>query len=122
MTSITSGSASAPYRVWIRVKPPTNTVTPNAHQTQGAHHDAVSPSTQLMVGNHVIEYEFIPDAAKPGTGGKCLLLVDGKQVAQGQIPKTVPFAFPADEGADVGLTPKPLYAYEQGNNNFTEPS
>jgi arylsulfatase len=29
--------------------------------------------------------------------------VDGKKVAEGQIPKTQPFAFSADEGADVGI-------------------
>ena len=29
--------------------------------------------------------------------------MDGKKVAEGQIPKTQPFAFSADEGADVGI-------------------
>ena len=57
----------------------------------------------LAPGKHTISYEFIPDAAKPGTGGKSILSVDGKKVAEGQIPKTQPFAFSADEGADVGL-------------------
>jgi hypothetical protein len=70
-----------------------------------------------MVGKHVIEYEFIPDTAKPGTGDKCLLLVDEKQVAQGQILKTAPFAFSADGGADVGLDAETALSddYEQGN-------
>jgi hypothetical protein len=57
----------------------------------------------LSPGKHTISYEFIPDAAKPGTGGKSILSVDGKKVAEGQIPKTQPFAFSADEGADVGI-------------------
>jgi arylsulfatase len=57
----------------------------------------------LAPGKHTIRYEFIPDAAKPGTGGKSILSVDGKKVAEGQIPKTQPFAFSADEGADVGI-------------------
>ena len=57
----------------------------------------------LAPGPHTISYEFIPDAAKPGTGGKSILSVDGKKVAEAQIPKTQPYAFSADEGADVGI-------------------
>jgi hypothetical protein len=57
----------------------------------------------LAAGKHTIHYEFIPDEAKPGTGGKSILSVDGKKVAEGHIPKTQPFAFSADEGADVGI-------------------
>ena len=57
----------------------------------------------LAPGRHTIAYEFIPDTAKPGTGGKSILSVDGKVVAEGKIPKTVPFIFSADEGTDVGL-------------------
>lgn len=57
----------------------------------------------LAPGKHVIGYEFIPDEAKPGTGGKSILSVDGKKVAEARIPKTQPFSFSADEGADVGL-------------------
>jgi arylsulfatase A-like enzyme len=63
----------------------------------------VASDTALASGKHTISYEFIPDAAKPGTGGKSILSVDGQKVAEGQIPKTQPFMFSADEGADVGL-------------------
>jgi arylsulfatase len=47
--------------------------------------------------------------------------VDGKQVAQGYIPKTVPFAFSGDEGADVGLDAETPVSddYKQGDNSFT---
>jgi hypothetical protein len=31
--------------------------------------------------------QFIPDAAKPGTGGKSILSVDGKKVAEGPHPE-----------------------------------
>ena len=54
-------------------------------------------------GRHTIRYEFIPDAPKPGTGGKSILSVDGTKVAEARIPKTQPFTFSADEGADVGI-------------------
>ena len=47
--------------------------------------------------------ELIPDAAMPGTGGKSILSVNDMKVAEGHIPKTQPFMFSGDEGADVGL-------------------
>ena len=62
-----------------------------------------------------------PTQAKPGTGGKSILSVDGKKVAEGQIPKTQPFVFSADEGADVGLDGETNVSpdYKQGDNAFT---
>ncbi len=63
----------------------------------------IAGDTALAPGKHTIGYEFIPDSPKPGTGGKSILSVDGKKVAEAQIPKTQPFAFSGDEGADVGL-------------------
>jgi arylsulfatase len=81
----------------------------------------IGSETALAPGKHVITYEFIPDAPKPGTGGKSILSVDGKKVAEGQIPKTQPFLFSADEGADVGLDGETNVSpdYPQGNNAFT---
>jgi len=66
-------------------------------------------------------YEFVPDAAKPGTGGKSILTIDGQKVAEGQIPKTQPFAFSGDEGADVGMDGETNVSadYKQGDNAFT---
>ena len=57
----------------------------------------------LAAGKYRIGYEFIPDSNKPGTGGKSILSVNGKKVAEGLIPKTQPFMFSGDEGADVGI-------------------
>jgi arylsulfatase len=81
----------------------------------------VASPTVLAPGKHTIVYEFIPDEAKPGTGGKSILSVDGKKLAEGKIPKTQPFAFSADEGADVGLDGETNVSndYKQGNNAFT---
>lgn len=81
----------------------------------------IASTTVLAPGKHTIGYEFIPDAAKPGTGGKSILSVNGKKVAEGQIPKTQPFAFSGDEGADVGLDGETNVSndYKQGNNAFT---
>jgi len=81
----------------------------------------IAGAAALAPGKHTIVYEFIPDAAKPGTGGKSILSVDGKQFAEGKIPKTQPFAFSGDEGADVGLDGETNVSndYKQGDNAFT---
>jgi len=81
----------------------------------------VGGDAPLPPGKHTISYEFIPDAAQPGAGGKSLLSVNGKQVAAGQIPKTQPFLFSGDEGADVGVDGETNVSndYRQGDNAFT---
>jgi arylsulfatase A-like enzyme len=81
----------------------------------------IGGESRLAPGKHTILYEFIPDTNKPGTGGKSLLSVDGKLVAEAQIPKTQPFAFSADEGADVGLDGETNVSpdYKQHDNAFT---
>lgn len=66
-------------------------------------HTRIGAETPLAPGKHTIVYEFIPDEKKPGTGGKSILSVDGEKVAEGRIPKTQPFVFSGDEGADVGM-------------------
>jgi len=65
--------------------------------------------------------KFIVDAPKAGSGGKCALCVDGQQVATGRIPKTQPYAFSADEGADVGVDNETMVSndYKPGENKFT---
>ena len=87
----------------------------------GLEHTNVAGDIALAPGKHTIEYVFIPDAAKPGTGGKSILSVDGKKVAEGQIPKTQPFIFSGDEGADVGMDAETNVStdYKQRDNKFT---
>ncbi|HEY8249002.1 MAG TPA: arylsulfatase, partial [Burkholderiales bacterium] len=81
----------------------------------------IASSEALAPGKQTIVYEFIPDEAKAGTGGRSILRVGGKQVAEGKIPKTQPFVFSADEGTDVGLDGETNVStdYKQGNNAFT---
>ena len=81
----------------------------------------IAGNERLAPGKHIIQYEFIPDSAKPGAGGKSILSVDGKKVAEAQIPKTQPFTFSADEGADVGLDSETNVSpdYKQNDNAFT---
>src|SRR4029077_19488659 len=58
---------------------------------------------------------------KPGSGGKDPLYVDGQKVADGRIPKTPPFIFSGDEGADVGVDNETMVSndYKSGENKFT---
>ena len=81
----------------------------------------VAAPSALAPGKHTIVYEFIPDEAKPGTGGKSVLTVDGTKVAEGHIPKTQAYLFSADEGADVGMDGETNVSpdYKQGDNAFT---
>jgi len=74
----------------------------------------------LSPGKHTIVYEFIPDSAKPGAGGKSIISIDGKKAVEGVIPKTQPFAFSGDEGADVGEDGETNVSpdYKQGDNRF----
>ena len=75
----------------------------------------------LSPGKHTISYEFIPDGANPGTGGRSILSVDGEKVAEAKIPKTQPFMFSGDEGTDVGLDSETNVSpdYRQQDNAFT---
>jgi arylsulfatase A-like enzyme len=86
----------------------------------GLSHTKVASKAPLAAGRHTIVYEFIPDEAKPGTGGKSTLSVDGQLVAEGHIPKTQPFAFSGDEGVDVGVDNETMVSddYEPGATNF----
>ncbi len=81
----------------------------------------IGGGSALAPGKHTISYEFIPDSSEPGTGGRSILSVDGRKVAEAKIPKTQPFAFSADEGADVGLDAETNVSpdYKQNANAFT---
>lgn len=88
----------------------------------GVERTNIAGPAPLSVGKHVIRYEFVIDAAKPGSGGECMLFVDDQQVAKGHIPKTQPFMFSGDEGADVGMDSETAVSndYKQGDNKFTD--
>lgn len=75
----------------------------------------------LPAGRHIIKYEFIIDAYKPGAGGKCILYVDGQKVAEGYIPKTQPYGYSTDEGWNVGADHETPVSndYKERDNNFT---
>jgi arylsulfatase len=86
----------------------------------GLLHTKIASKSPLAAGKHQITYEFVPDEAKPGTGGRSILSIDGKVVAEGHIPKTQPFAFSADEGVDVGVDNETMVSddYVPGATDF----
>jgi arylsulfatase len=87
----------------------------------GVERTKIAGTEAVPAGKHEIRYEFVPDAPKPGAGGTGRLFVDGKKVGEGHIPKTQPYAFSADEGADVGMDGETAVSdeYKQGDNRFT---
>ncbi len=61
-------------------------------------------STQtLPAGPVTVTLDFAYDGGGPGKGGKAILYVNGKPVAEGRVEKTQPNIFSADETADVGI-------------------
>lgn len=81
----------------------------------------ITSAKAIAAGEHEIKYEFIADAPKPGTGGKCILYVDGQKVGEGKIPKTQPFMYSADEGVDIGMDNETNVSndYKERDNKFS---
>lgn len=63
----------------------------------------VRSGVRLPAGAARIEVETRLAAPKPGAPAQVLLRVNGKEVAQGQVPFTVPLLFTASESFDVGI-------------------
>jgi arylsulfatase A-like enzyme len=62
----------------------------------------IASDQALSPGNHAVRLGFKYDGGGIGKGATGTLFVDGKQVAQGQIARTVPIRFSLDETFDVG--------------------
>jgi hypothetical protein len=62
----------------------------------------VAGPDQLSPGNHTIVLDFTYDGGGLGKPGTAKLLVDGQQVAEGRIDRTIPFRISADETLDIG--------------------
>ncbi len=57
---------------------------------------------KLAPGQHTVVVDFKYDGPGLGKSGTATLLVDGKEVASGNIPRTIPFRISADETLDFG--------------------
>jgi arylsulfatase len=65
-------------------------------------HYEVAAKDSLAPGKHTIRFEFAYDGGGVGKGGRGTLFIDGSQVAQGRIERTVPLRVTLDESLDVG--------------------
>jgi arylsulfatase len=74
----------------------------HAFSNQPSHKYRVASPERLAPGRHTIRFEFAYDGGGIGKGGTGTLSVDGRQVAQGRIERTVGVRFSLDETFDVG--------------------
>jgi hypothetical protein len=73
-----------------------------ALSNQPEHKFRVASHQAIPAGNHVVRFSLKYDGGRIGKGATGTLFVDGKQVAQGRIPQTIPVRFSLDETFDVG--------------------
>jgi len=66
-----------------------------------AHYDIVAKHA-VAAGKHTVVFDFKYDGGGIGKGGTGTISVDGEQLAQARIDKTVPVRFSLDETFDVG--------------------
>jgi arylsulfatase len=74
----------------------------HAFSNQEQHKYRVAAHQKLTPGKHTVRFDFQYDGGGIGKGGTGTLLVDGQQVAQGRIERTIRFRFSLDETFDVG--------------------
>jgi arylsulfatase len=74
----------------------------HAFSNQEQHKYRIAANQQLSPGKHTVRFDFQYDGGGIGKGGTGTLLVDGQQVAQGHIERTIRFRFSLDETFDVG--------------------
>jgi arylsulfatase len=67
------------------------------------HKYRVSAKEKLATGKHTLKFAFKYDGPGYGKGGTGTLSVDGKEVAQGKIERTIPVRCSLDETMDVGM-------------------
>ena len=71
------------------------------YNTVGIYRYTIAGRDELSPGRHTILVDFKYDGGL-GKGGTATLIVDGKQVAQGRIERSIPFRISADETLDIG--------------------
>ena len=73
-----------------------------AYSNQPEHKFRVASEGVIPPGDHVVRFAFRYDGHGYGQGATGVLFVDGKQVAEGRIPRTIPIRFSLDETFDIG--------------------
>jgi hypothetical protein len=68
----------------------------------GVDRTTLAAKDALTPGKHTIALDFKYDGGGIGKGGLLTLTVDGKEVADGKLARTIPFRVSADETFDIG--------------------
>jgi hypothetical protein len=68
----------------------------------GVDRTTVAAKDPLTPGKRTITVNFKYDGGGIGKGGVATLTVDGKEVANGKLTRTIPFRVSADETLDIG--------------------
>ena len=92
------------------------------HNFHGWERYKATSQEAIPAGKHTIAFHFVPDDPKKlGSGGKGVLSVDGKRVAELETPKMVYGVFSFDDGLGVGVDDETnvSLAYKEGDNAFT---
>ena len=66
-----------------------------ALSNQPEHKFRIASTEPISPGDHVVRLRFAYDGGGIGKGATGTLFVDGKQVAEGRIPQTIPTVFPS---------------------------
>ena len=69
----------------------------------GVDRTTIASKDPLTPGKHTVMLDFKYDGGGIGKGGLATLSVDGKEVASGKVPRTIPFRVSADETLDIGI-------------------
>ncbi|EUA89614.1 sulfatase family protein [Mycobacterium ulcerans str. Harvey] len=69
----------------------------------GSTYTTVAATEALPAGKATVAMEFDYDGGGLGKGGLVRLLLNGRDVGQSRIERTVPLGFSADEGVDIGM-------------------
>ena len=80
----------------------------------------VNAKEPLPPGPVTVKFSFDYDGGKPGAGGTGTLSVNGKQVAESRIERTVPMMFDTNDGMEIGmdLGSKVTEDYPDGSSPF----
>ncbi|MFO1398129.1 MAG: arylsulfatase [Burkholderiales bacterium] len=97
---VTEGGRFAGYGLYLKDGKPTFTYNAiDIERFKWQSPEALTPGKHTVV----FDWKMDPQGMAVGRGGTGTLSVDGRQVAQRSLPKTVPFTFAWDETFDVGL-------------------
>jgi arylsulfatase len=94
---IAQGGRSGGWGLFLRSGVPTH-----VYNFFGFDHVYARATQPLTAGKHTVRYEFKYDGGGVGKGGMGTLFVDGQQVGEARLSRTIPFLFSLD-GADIGV-------------------